>query len=68
MWLKQVLGTALLGIFIIVANDNGLFGENEDLSKAQIQRDQLNNPVNQSGEAATNEAAQQSSAYPPLPN
>jgi hypothetical protein len=65
--LKIILG-ALLSVFIIVANDNGSFGGNKDLSKSQIQRDQINNPGNQSGKAASNNSAPRPSAYPPLPN
>ena len=63
MTLKE-LTTVLLAVFIIVANDNGLFGYNEDLSKSQIQRDQQNNA--ESGQAAS-DYDPRTSAYPPYP-
>jgi hypothetical protein len=64
MQIKE-LTTVLLAVFIIVANDNGLFGYDEDLSKSQIQRDRQNNA--EPGQAASDDSVQ-TSAYPPYPS
>ncbi len=64
MKFKHLVG-ALLSIFIVVANNNGLFGYNEDRTQSQIQQDQVNNPVNQSGKNRSEPP--QTTAYPPLP-
>ncbi len=64
MRLRSLVG-ALLSIFIIVANDNGLYGYDENRSKSQIQQDQ--NPMAQSGKIPDPSQPPGSSAYPPLP-
>ena len=67
MRLKSLAG-ALLAVFIIVANDNGLFGDNEHRTKSEIQQDQVNNPAGESGKAPSAQTERPfSSAYPPLP-
>lgn len=66
---SKMLMLVLLSFFIIVANDNGLFDGNKDLSQSQIQRGQQNYPGNQTKTATPNQnAAPNFSAYPPLPD
>jgi hypothetical protein len=65
---SKILMLVLLSFFIIVANDNGLFDGNKNLSQSQIQRDQQNYSGDQTTASPNQNAAPNFSAYPPLPD
>ena len=65
---RLVMALLSLMVLVVVPKDNGLWGGYKDLGESQIQRDQRNIQGNHAGMADSNHSAEQSGAYPRLPD